>query len=223
MIDQNVPTADKIISCPHSIFSSLDNFHESDLASVHFNEILILKEDLQPPASLMTQVAIEWNEHSLFVFFRGRFEQLQYLKNPGKEILERKTANLTNVADVYGVCIGPKARTIQAYKEFQIAPDGRWFDNDIHVGLGVSNPNWYSGCKFKSFIDTEMNIWSSVMELSWQSFHSSYDSVPDWNVNFYRIIRVDEDKVELLWSPVGLDKNSFHIPDKFGRIQFEYE
>lgn len=222
MIENSITPATKIISCPHSQISSSTTMEEGDLAAVHFSDTLTFVDGVQPPASLITQVGVEWNEHSLFVFFRGRFEELRYWANPPKDSLDRKTHALEETADVYEVFMGPRASSTKIHKKFQIAPDGRWFDIDINTGLGITNPHWYSGCKCKSYVDTEMKIWSGVFELPWQCFGASYDSEHIWNVNFCRTVGSQEGEKILTWASPGVGE-SFNPADCFGKILFVYD
>ncbi len=222
MIEDSIALTSKIITCPHSQITSSGAIEEGDLAAVNFNDILAFPDGTQPPASLMTQVGVEWNENSLFVFFRGRFEELRYSTDMPKESLGRKTHALKSAADVYEVFIGPKASSTKIYKQFQVAPDGRWFDNDINTALGITNPHWYSGCKCQSFVDTEMKIWSGVFELPWQCFGASYDSEHVWNVNFCRLMGAQDDRNILAWSSSG-EVKPFNPADCFGKIFFEFD
>ena len=221
MIENGITPAAKVISCPHSQISSSTAIEEGDLAAVHFSDMLTYGDGTQLPASLMTQVGIEWNEHSLFVFFRGRFDELRYSANLPKDSLERKTPALEETADVYEVYIGPRASSTKIHKKFQVTPDGRWFDIDINTALGITNPHWHSGCMCKSFVDTEMKIWSGVFELPWQCFGASYDSEHIWNVNFCRTVISKEGKNVLPWS--SCSKEPFNPAECFGKILFVYD
>jgi len=215
MIDDNVV---KVISCPRSQISSAAVIEESDLAAVHFSDALTFADETQPSTSLITQVGVEWNENSLFVFFRGRFENLRYSKNLSPELLGKKAFGIQEIGEVYEVVVGPKASLTKLYKQFQIAPDGSWFDCDINNALGISNPYWYSGCNCKSFVDEEMKIWSGIFELPWQCFGASYDSENVWNINFRRTVAGQRNKDSLTWASSGIENSS----ESFGKILFEY-
>lgn len=223
MTDDPVSTVRPVIPSPRSHFRSIDAIDEGGLGLVNFTEVLSFADGSRVPPELMTQVGVEWNERSLFVYFRGRFETLRSATNLSPEMLQKKTYRLWEVSDVYEVFIGPKAVRNRMYKEFQAAPDNRWIDIDVFNALGTSNHHWYSGCRMKSFVDNEMKIWSAVFELPWNCFGASYDTEPDWNVNFYRATGKFHGDELLAWSPVGTGEKCFHRPQHFGRIQFLFD
>lgn len=208
MINEFGGSSAKIILCPRTQISA-DTIEEGDLATVHFSDMLSLADGAEPPVSEMTQVAVEWNEHSLLVYFRGRFEELRYANNVSAEALQKKSFHLHEISDVYEVIAGPKAAITKIYKLFQVAPDGRWFDIERNDDLGIANPYWYSGYKCYSFIDHEMKIWTAAMEVPWQCFGASYDSEQHWNINFFRRSKNNS----LIWN----------CSDSFGTIQFLYK
>lgn len=213
-------SARKVITAHHSRFASLHDIEESDLSFVNFSETLVAADGSPAEPSTMTQVGVEWNEHSLFIFFRGRFSRLRYETNPAERVLKEKTPRLWEVSDVYEVFIGPKAKERKMYKEFQVAPDGRWIDIDVFNALGTSNHSWYSGFKAASFVDEEMKIWSSVFDLPWNCFGASYDNETEWNVNFYRASGNFHGDELFAWSPPGTGPRCFHRPEHFGKIHF---
>lgn len=222
MTDDVSTATKKIIQAPHSHFLSINDIDESSLSVVNFSETLLFVDGAATPSSIMTQMSIEWNEQSLLVFFRGRFENLRYETNPLPETLQKKTRRLWELSDVYEVFIGPKATERRMYKEFQVAPDGRWFDSDVFHALGMSNHNWYSGFKAKSFVDKEMGIWSTVFELPWNCFGASYDNENEWNVNFFRASGKFHGDELLAWAAPGTGEKCFHRPQHFGKIHFEF-
>ena len=67
----------KIISAQYSKFLSINEIDEIDLVDVHFSETFFQVDGREPSSSITTQVGLEWNEQVLFVFFRGRFEELR--------------------------------------------------------------------------------------------------------------------------------------------------
>ncbi len=223
MVDTTAHPAKKTIQASHAHFTSTHEIEESDLSVVNFTETLGYVDGTPTPSSIMTQVGVEWNEHSLFVFFRGRFEQLLYETNPTADMLQKKTHGLWEASDIFSVFIGPKAAERNMYKEFYVSPDGRWLDADAYNALGISNHMWYSGFKAKSFVDEEMKIWSSIFDLPWNCFGASYDTEGEWNVNFYRASGKLHDAELLAWSPPGTGPRCFHRPECFGKIQFIFD
>jgi hypothetical protein len=106
------------------------------------------------------------------------------------------------------------------YKEFQVAPDGRWIDIDVWLALGTSNHHWYSGCSARSFIERTNNTWISVLSMPWRCFDAGRDYSGEWNVNFYRASGKFHGDELLSWAPVGTGPRCFHRPEHFGVLKF---
>ena len=216
-------TTNKIISAQYSKFLSVDEIEEMDLVDVNFSETFFQVDGREPSSTITTQVGLEWNEQVLFVFFRGRFEELRGEFKTVNKMFKDKTQRLWERSEVYEVLIGPQAKQYNAYKEFQVAPDGRWFDGDVNNNLGLVNNYWYSGMQCKSYADKEMNIWSAVIELPWSCFGACYDTVNEWNVNFYRSSGKNFGDELLAWLPTGKGERCFHRSEYFGKIDFVME
>ncbi|MCK9409529.1 MAG: carbohydrate-binding family 9-like protein [Bacteriovoracaceae bacterium] len=212
---------DKIISCRHSEFSSINKIDESALANIDFAEQLVMADGTEPPASIDTRVGIEWNDNGLLVFFHGRFDTLRLAPDLVPMPAHAKTHNLWELSDVYEVFIGVHASQSKLYKEFQVSPEGRWLDIDVNKQLGISNHYWYSGLQCCSFVDNEMKIWSSIIELPWNCFglHTRTEDV--WHANFYRASGTHHGDELMAWSPTGYGEKCFHRSEHFGTIQFE--
>lgn len=213
-------TFEKKVICHRSIFSSIVEITEESLNHVDVSDPLSFADGTEPPQSLATRIGIEWNDHGLLIYFRGRFEQLRMIGDDERTGINSKTYTLWEQSDVFEVFIGVNAKQTMQYKEFQVSPDGRWIDIDVNRQLGVSNHHWYSGLRCKSFIDDDLKIWSSVFELPWSCFGLNKKTHDVWNANFYRASGTFHGEELLTWSPTGYGEKCFHRPQYFGKIEF---
>jgi hypothetical protein len=220
MADPFTDTSEKIFRSYRSIFSSINDVNEDSLVHIDISDPLCFADGTEPPQSLATSIGVEWNDHGLLVYFRGRFEHLRLIDDDQKDRLNSKTYKLWEQSDVFEVFIGVNAKQTKLYKEFQVSPDARWIDIDVNKQLGISNHHWYSGIQCKSFIDHEMKIWTSVFELPWSCFGSHKKTDDVWNANFYRASGQFHGEELLAWSPTGYGEKCFHRPEHFGRIEF---
>ena len=213
-------SSEKIIHCRQSSFSSIGQIDESEFAHIDVSEPLQFVDGKEPPPSIATRVGMEWNENGLIVYFRGRFEQLRSLPIHDQRSLTTKTYQLWEQSDVYEIFIGINAKITRRYKEFQVSPDSRWMDNDVNRQLGISNHHWYSGMICKSMIDTEMKIWTSIVELPWNCFGPNKKTDDLWHANFYRASGKYHGDELLAWCETGYGEKCFHRPEHFGMIEF---
>jgi hypothetical protein len=221
MIDRAGQSAQKRIICRFRDDISFDNISESTINNTDISDALSFADGTAAPESLKTTVGMFWNNDDIVVFFRGSFQLLRYETNLPPELLHQKTYRLWELSDVYEVFIGPAAADRGHYKEFQVAPDGRWIDIDVFNALGTSNHHWFSGSRMRSFINPRMKRWSAALFLPWNCFNTQHDSGLAWNVNLYRASGKFHGDELLAWSPVGTGPRCFHRPEKFGNIQFK--
>lgn len=208
----------KILRCQRSMFSSIEEINEAALSHIDTGESLTFADGSEAPLAIATGVGAEWNDSGLLIYFRGRFEKLR--TDPAQHLhAYGKTPRLWEKADVYEIFIGPEARSSFRYREFQVSPDGRFFDNDVHRKLGVSNHNWYSGMECRSFVDHEMGIWTSVAALPWNALGGSAGAGAVFDVNFYRASGTYHGDQLMAWSPTGYGEKCFHRPQLFGVLE----
>lgn len=213
-------TSEKIVFSHRSKFSSVAEITEESLTHIDVGEPLCFADGTEPPQSLATRIGIEWNDNGLLIYFRGRFEQLRLIADNERIGFKTKTYKLWEQSDVFEVFIGVNSKQTNLYKEFQVSPDGRWIDIDVNRQLGISNHHWYSGLECKSYIDNDMKIWSSVLELPWSCFGLNMKTNDVWYANFYRASGAYHGEELLAWSPTGYGEKCFHRPQHFGRIEF---
>lgn len=220
MNDSRPSSAVKIIECRRSRINTINDIEGVLHSHASATESLLTASGDSPSSSISTSVGIEWNDASLFVFFQGHFSSLRSATKSESGLLQRKTHRLWDISDVFEVFIGLRATERKMYKEFQVAPDGRWLDIDVWNCLEISNHHWYSGFRARSLVDIQQNIWKSVLDIPWNCFGADPHSNDEWNVNFYRASGTFHGDELLAWSPVGTGMKCFHRPEHFGRIKF---
>lgn len=210
-----------VIHCRRTGFSSIAEIDDAALAHIDIGEHLLMADGTEPPSSIDTRVGVEWNDTGILVYFRGRFDTLRCAPESLPATPHAKTHKLWELSDVFEVFIGVNASNTRCYKEFQVAPDARWMDIDVHRPLGISNHQWYSGMQCRSILDHEMNVWSSIIELPWNCFGVHQKTEDVWHANFYRASGTFHGDQLLAWSTTGYGEKCFHRPEHFGTIQFE--
>lgn len=170
------------------------------------------------PEQATTAVTL-WNEDYFHILFDCRFATLNVAPNPDlttdQPIYERDCAEFFAATD---------PDDLQNYKEFEWSPAGEWFDARIH------NPNgrikvevaWNTGMPVLAGIDREKKRWwvSAAIPIR-------HLAVPRaggrWRANFYRIEgppRQGPKRIHLAWSPTMTDQPNFHVPQRFGWLEF---
>jgi hypothetical protein len=220
MSESSITTSEKIFHSYRSIFTSIAEITEGSLAHIDISDPLYLADGAEPPQTIASSIGVEWNDNGLLIYFRGRFEHLRMISDKKQAGINSKTYKLWEQSDVFEVFIGVNAKQTKLYKEFQVSPDARWIDIDVNKHLGISNHHWYSALQCKSFIDEDLKIWSSVIELPWNCFGLTKKTDDVWYANFYRASgRFHGDEL-MAWSSTGYGEKCFHRPENFGEIIF---
>jgi hypothetical protein len=220
MSESSITTPEKIFHSYRSMFRSIAEITEESLVQIDVTEPLYLADGAEPPQTLATRIGVEWNDNGILIYFRGRYEHLRMISDKKQNGINSKTYKLWEQSDVFEVFIGVHAKQTKLYKEFQVSPDARWIDIDVNKQLGISNHHWYSGFQCRSFIDDDLNIWTSVFELPWSCFGLNKKTDDVWNVNFYRASGSFHGEELMAWSPTGYGEKCFHRPENFGEIKF---
>jgi alpha-galactosidase len=104
-----------------------------------------------------------------------------------------------------------------SYKEFEVAPNGMWIDLDIIPG---GRGNLKSGLRRSVQIDEGSKIWTAELAIPMKSLTSKFHPQVSWRVNFYRVEGKAEPRKYLAWQPTMAAQPNFHVPEKFGTLQF---
>ena len=104
------------------------------------------------------------------------------------------------------------------YKEFEVAPNGMWIDLDIFPG-GVTDLK--SGMARSVYVDAANKLWSAELAIPMVSLTLHFDPAQSWRANFYRVEGKLEPRRYMAWQPTNTPEPQFHVPDRFGKLQFE--
>lgn len=184
---------------------------------------LVMADGATPAAALATTAVVFHTAEQLVILFEGHYTHLRTSSTTRRLRTSGKTPNLWEQSDVFEFFIGPQARKTQVYKEFQVAPDGRWLDLAVihQNGSFRGDDGWSSGCQCRSAVDEKSQVWRSLIEIPWKAIMGEENSQSDWHCNFYRASgRFHGDEL-LAWSPTGVAPGSFHRTECFGNLDIE--
>jgi hypothetical protein len=192
----------------------LSNFQDSRV------QRLLFADGSEPPPSLDTYVWGFWNLVSLFIFFSGRFLQLRMIPETPPAHASRRTPYLWQKSDVFEIMIGRECARTGRYREFQVAPDGRWLAADIRLeGEHVmTDQEWDGVIHCVSEVDEKKKTWRAGVEIPWVLL-GGREGAGEWRCNFYRATgRFHGDEL-FAWRPTGYGGNCFHRPHLFGDLK----
>lgn len=163
-----------------------------------------------------TAVRTRWTKDNLYFLFACPYEDL-YLKPEPKMKEETNKLWEWDVAEVF---IGSDFDNIRRYKEFEVSPQGEWVDLDIDLTKPHHEGGWTwnSGFESAARIDRESRMWYAAMKIPF----SAIDNRPAVAGNTLRInlfVSQGPPKThqEVTWrAPMN---ETFHVPEKFGRIR----
>jgi hypothetical protein len=186
----------------------------------NFTKRLLFADGAITPLSLETHVHAYWSRASLFILFAGRFLHLRMTFEELPTHLGGRTPQLWEKSDVYEVMIGRDCARTGRYKEFQIAPNGKWFAADIHnrPDAVVTDDTWDVAPRCTTLIDAEEKIWRAGLEIPWTAL-GGFEGGGEWQCNFYRATGKFHGDELLAWCPTGYGERCFHRPHLFGTIK----
>ncbi len=171
------------------------------------------------PSHLTTKVSASWNAEALLVLFDASYRSLRLAPDSvPRDPLTGKTMELWTHSDVLEVFIGREVPATRCYREFQVAPDGRWIDIAIDHRTEPLVPDfeWRSGFTFRSEVDAAAGRWRVLFQLPWHALDAGDPTAGTWYCNFYRATgRFHGDEL-LAWSPPGIGPGCFHRYGHFG-------
>ncbi len=184
---------------------------------------LLFADGRPVPPTLATRALCYWNDRCLTVLFEGRCLSLRYApEDTPADPATGKTLKLWELSDVFEFFVIPDINNRSEYREFQVSPDGRWFDaaisgrgSDRHADTG-----WDSHSRFESHVRTDdVKIWKAGMEIPWAALGVIARKGTTVAANFYRATgRFHGDEL-IAWSPTGYGERAFHRTEKYGLMQ----
>jgi Carbohydrate family 9 binding domain-like len=169
-----------------------------------------------PVPQLRTEVRSRWTNDSLYLLFVCPYEKLNLKPSPDTK---KETNQLWNW-DVAEAFIGSDFQHIRRYKEFELSPQGEWLDLDIDLDRPHDEHGWTwnSGFETTARIDPKRKIWYGAMRIPFAAIDSRPPRIGSvFRVNFFRAQGSPPERHLLAWqAPMG---ESFHVPERFGRLE----
>jgi len=174
-------------------------------------------EEAPPPRRAEARAL--WDEAGLTVRFDCR--QGEPLVVSAEPRTERKTIGLWD-RDVCELFITPESRDIRSYYEFEAAPTGEWVDLALRVGPGGRETDWdfHSGMTAAAEHDAG-GSYRVALRVPWAAFGRAPRAGERWRCNLFRCVGADPARGYLAWRPTHTPEPAFHVPEKFGWIEFK--
>lgn len=171
----------------------------------------------EAPATRHAEVRIIWTEESLLVRFVCRqHEPLVVNSNPQ---VDRKTIGLWE-RDVCEIFIAPDPNLLERYLEFEAAPTGEWVDLDIKLTPAGRSTDY----ELRSGLTTAAKVGNEqvtiVMNVPWSIAIAKPRRGDFWRVNLFRCVGSGNERY-LAWQPTYTIEPNFHVPEVFGRLNFD--
>ncbi len=170
----------------------------------------------KPASGGRTQIYSRWTKDSLYILFVCPYQQLNLKPDPNTK---SETNELWNW-DVAEIFIGSDFKNIKHYKEFEISPQGEWIDLNINLELPHHEDGWTwnSGFQTAARIDREEKTWYGAMRIPFRAISErAVKNGTVFRVNMFRTEGPAPDTKLISWQPT-MDE-SFHVPEKFGRLK----
>jgi hypothetical protein len=161
-----------------------------------------------------TEVRLLWSKKVLFVQFVARYRSLTIFEDSEPN---GRRDHLWD-RDVVEVFFQPNGSDPRSYSEFEVSPNGFWIDLDIAPG---EKRNLKSGLRRRVTVDEKNQIWRAELALPMNRLTTKFNSATPWRVNFFRVEGAHEPRFYSAWRPTGTSTPSFHVPEAFGKLEFE--
>jgi hypothetical protein len=169
------------------------------------------------PPSHHAEARIIWSAAALTVRFECR-QTDPPIVSPLPQ-LQQKTIGLWE-RDVCEFFVAPDAAQPNRYLEFEVAPTGEWLDLAIELIEGLRHTDWefHSGIKVAAHVAGEQVLLG--MRLPWSRSLQRPQVGDVWRANLFRCIGAGDERY-LAWQPTGTLQPNFHVPEAFGRLEFD--
>ena len=168
---------------------------------------------------MATTVRLLWSDNYLYLGFECPFTKLTVFEPARKDRerfdMERQGVSLWD-RDVVEAFINADVSDVNHYTEFQVAPSNERLD--LLLQLPKRDFDWSSGFESAVRVDKKARVWSCEWRIPLKAL-SPTKPMPGtrWRMNLFRCDRANS--AMLAWSPTL--KGSFHVPARFGTLQFE--
>ena len=170
------------------------------------------------PPERHAEARVLWSESALLVRFVCR--QAEPLVVSDAPRLDRKTIGLWD-RDVCEMFIAPRANEPERYFEFEVAPTGEWLDLSIRWRPEGRETVWdyHSGMTAAALV--EHGAVTLAMRIPFAGLGATPRAGDSWRANLYRCIgALGDSRGYLAWRPTLTPQPNFHVPHRFGRLEF---
>ncbi len=158
-----------------------------------------------------------WSTAALYVRFEAnQNERLIISDTPN---LKTKTRGLWN-RDVCEIFVAPNKNDSRKYFEFEIAPNGEWIDLAIQKISDKRETDFEFDSKMKSAAKIEKSKVLTALKIEWKAFGKTPNAGDVWFGNLFRCVGSGATRGYLAWSPTETPEPNFHVPEKFGELEF---
>lgn len=167
--------------------------------------------DYSARPELSTKVRLLWSDHFLYLGYECPYRKLTIFK-PARFDEERFGLWDRDVVEAF---IGSDPTNIRRYTEFEVAPTNERLD--LSLNLPEKDFAWSSRFQSAVRINSGADTWTCEMRIPLQALADA-KPVPGtrWRLNLFRCDVAD--KAYMAWSPTL--RGPFHIPEKFGTLEF---
>ena len=158
-----------------------------------------------------------WSEEHLYVRFDARQAEPHVMS--AQPNLISKSLGLWD-RDVVEIFIAPDANEPRRYFEFEAAPTGEWVDLaiDLTSGTRETDVEYSSGMQTASRLGDGRIV--TAIKIPWNALGRCPDAGDVWMGNLFRCVGRAPDRGYLAWCPTQTELPNFHVPERFGDLEF---
>ncbi|MFV0388712.1 MAG: carbohydrate-binding family 9-like protein [Pyrinomonadaceae bacterium] len=160
--------------------------------------------------------ALFWSPSYFYASFNASISEPLVLSE--YPVRDSKTLGLWE-RDVFEIFIAPNPERFNHYFEFEVAPTGEFVD----LRLETTSQNRIMDVEYESGMEVAAEIAESVsaaMKIPWKAFGKKPVRGEVWRGNILRAMGKGNNRGYLAWQPTETAVPNFHMPEKFGGIEF---
>lgn len=169
------------------------------------------------PVGRHAKARMLWSDTAIYIRFDANQDEPLVVSDPPN--LTSKTLGLWD-RDVCEIFIAPDKDKRNKYFEFEIAPNGEWIDLGIEVLPAKRVTDWDYKSGMESAVKIEDKKVVMAIRIAWKAFGRAPKAGDIWLGNLFRCVGKDPTRGYLAWQPTMTETPSFHVPDKFGELEF---
>jgi alpha-galactosidase len=167
-----------------------------------------------PDPQRETRVKALWSPKTLYLRFECRYREI-FVFDDSDANGRRDHLWDRDVAEAF---LQPNPSHPDAYKEFEVSPNGMWIDLDIAPG---QKPDLQSGMTRSVWLNSNEHTWTAELAIPMKAVTARFDPAAVWKVNFFRVEGAQEPRGYYAWQPTHTPQPNFHVPAAFGTMRFQ--